>query len=183
METSVYHFWFGVDPMNWFQQGARYDSMIKDRFLDCLELAENGYFDKWAHTKKGFVSLIIVLDQFTRHIYRGRRQAYRNDKRTVKLLDTYLATYIHRLHPKEALFVLLPYQHSLRMADQNKGYLCLQALIQKFPTNRLLRSALQHQVGHMNVLRRFGRFPKRHAYQTLSREEKRYVRRTPHVPY
>ena len=183
MDAIVYNFWFGVNPMTWFQHGARYDLVISDRFRACLQLAEQGHFDNWVFTKEGFVSLILVLDQFSRHIYRGSPKAYRNDKRAVKVLDTYLPQYIQRLHPKEALFALLPYQHSLRLRDQNKGYLCLQALLQKFPTNPLLRTALHHQVGHMHVLRRFGRFPKRHAFDRLSGEEKRYVRRTPHLPY
>lgn len=179
----LYHFWFSKDPMVWFQHGKRYDAIVRILFRPLLHQAERGKLNHWVEHKKGFISLVLLLDQVSRHVYRGRPEAYQNDGAAVRLLKDHLPLYLSRLSPREALFVLLPFQHSTRLADQALGIRYLTQLRARFPKSALLQTALRHQKGHQKVLKRFGRFPKRQRFESRTPQEQQYVLSTPHLPY
>jgi Uncharacterized protein conserved in bacteria len=83
---DILHFWFGrveetIVPSEhrariWFGEDAATDQEIKGRFTKHLESAMAGEFDDWKNSPRGQLALIITLDQFSRHIFRGTPQAF-----------------------------------------------------------------------------------------------------------
>jgi uncharacterized protein (DUF924 family) len=63
---------FGRQMKWWFQGGPEVDSEISERFGEVLEQARRGELDHWAETPRGRLALIVVLDQFSRNVYRAR---------------------------------------------------------------------------------------------------------------
>ena len=180
---KIYAFWFKFETEYWFLQDDQKDKIIVEKFFNCLQDAEKNKLNDWVLCKKGFISLILILDQFSRHIYRGSADAYKNDCIAVEIVKKFLPFYLHQLSPKEALFVLLPFQHSINKNDQKIGIVYLQYLINKFPKSKILKQALVHQRGHLRVLEKFGRFPKRLSKSKLNQKEIEYIKKTPELPY
>ena len=77
---DVLDFWYSsdIDYNKWFENGRDYDYFIKKKFSNLLYAAENGYLLDWLSTKYSYLALIILLDQFSRHIYRDTDKAYQN---------------------------------------------------------------------------------------------------------
>jgi uncharacterized protein (DUF924 family) len=70
---------FGRQMQWWFGGGPEVDREISERFTDVLEQARRGELDSWAQTPRGRLALIVVLDQFSRNIYRGSPLSYTQD--------------------------------------------------------------------------------------------------------
>jgi hypothetical protein len=67
---------YGRQMQWWFQGGPEVDTQISERFGEVLEQARRGELDHWAETPRGRLALIVVLDQFSRNIYRGSSLSY-----------------------------------------------------------------------------------------------------------
>tara|TARA_B110000483_G_C18060373_1_gene490072 strand:+ start:285 stop:806 length:522 start_codon:yes stop_codon:yes gene_type:complete len=172
----------------WFKSGTLHDAQITYHFKKTLKQAENFELLDWLNTKDGYVAYIVLLDQFSRHIYRNTPSAYKNDNHSLAAADFGLEKYLNELTANEKLFVLMPYQHTENIDYQKKGIGILADLIQnenKKNNRSVLQAALQHQIGHFNVLKRFGRFPKRNKILRWAPtiEEKTYIQKTPNLPY
>ena len=79
---DILNFWFDGDKFQkfWFKSTDQIDTQIKTRFGELLQKAENYQLEEWKQTNNGVLALIIILDQFSRHIYRGTPNSYKNDK-------------------------------------------------------------------------------------------------------
>src|SRR4051794_33046812 len=93
---DVLAFWFppGLDVdepthvkqvMRWFRGGADVDREVEARFRETWERARRGELDAWAETPRGRLALILVLDQFSRHLARGTPDAYAQDAKAQRL--------------------------------------------------------------------------------------------------
>lgn len=166
---KILNYWFNNNYKNikykrWFKNGEIYDLEIKKKFRYILEKAEKGLLESWNETKEGFLALIILLDQFSRHIYRNSPKAYLNDELSMSYLEKYIYKYINKLKPLESLFALMPYQHSECICKQNSGIILIKYLLNKEKTKygmNILSEGLHHQIQHYNIIKKFGRFPKR----------------------
>lgn len=109
------------DNNKWFIRGEEYDDEIKEKFGDLLKEAEKGKGFGWLHTKDSFVAYIILMDQFSRHIYRGTSDAFKNDNGV--MIFTELGFDIHKnsLEGYEFMFVFMPYMHTEYESLQQKG--------------------------------------------------------------
>lgn len=179
----IIEYWFGDKPDfdRWFKNGSKYDQEITKTFSGILKMAEDGFLEHWSDTLDGFIAYIILTDQFARQIYRGRPEAYANDKNTVVFMEKHLHKYIGSLSAIQLLFVLMPYQHTENLHAQKRGL----DIIEKLHKNetiasekKILKEALDHQKGHWTVIKRFGRFPKRNQYipsRSSTKEELTYI--------
>ena len=121
----------------------------------------------WLQTKEGFLSYVILLDQFSRHIYRDSKKSYQNDTLCLESLKKYLFCYLHEYTPVETLFVLMPLQHSENICDQKMGVIILSHLLNNEKTisgRKVYQEGLYHQKKHLLVIQKFHRFPKRNLY-------------------
>lgn len=197
--NKILSFWFNgkynkINHDLWFKNGHQYDDYIKTEFKDILHLAETFRLLHWYNTKKGFLAHTILLDQFSRHIYRHTKDAYKNDAYALNYVNLYLFKYLDNLKPTEALFALMPYQHSENIIEQKRGLRLWELLISKNNKNntknksdmKVYEEALYHQNQHLKIIQEFKRFPKRNKYlqRKSTIKELEYIRNSdPSLPY
>lgn len=190
---SVLDYWFGpqhngfpVTPRDalWWQGGADIDRDISVRFGATVEQALQGQLDAWQQTPRGRLALIIVLDQFTRNIYRGQAKAFAGDSQAYELTQQGLAQGADRvLSFSERLFFYMPLEHAENLAAQQQCIRLLETLKADVPSayRAMIESNLSFAKAHAAVIEQFGRFVHRNA--VLGREstaqELEYLRLTP----
>ena len=169
---DILQFWFGCFPTPytadiskadmWFKNGAAYDSEIFINFGVDYEKAINGELDHWLDSYRGRLALIILLDQFSRHIHRGTAQAFAQDERAQEIcIDGIGAGDDSKCHSVERSFFYLPLEHA---EDINKQELSVKAytqLVQDVPQEYLkpFEVTLSFAQSHHFVIEKFGRFP------------------------
>ena len=155
-----------VDQFKWWFGGGA-DAAVKERFTSVLEHAVRGELDHWSGEPRSCLALIIVLDQFSRSIYRNTAQAYAQDAKALALaLRGIELGYLAALEtPWEQTFFCLPLGHSEELTHLEKVVTLAEELVQWAPAKQrriLEHSALQAR-GHRDVIARFGRHPHRNA--------------------
>jgi uncharacterized protein (DUF924 family) len=162
----ILKYWFsnGFDEKRWFQEGSKNDTIITRYFKKILKEAEKGNLLHWLEYDSSYLAYIILLDQFSRHIYRGTKNAYKNDTKALRFTEMGLDLHLDKFNAMEKMFVLMPYQHSEEFDDQKLGVKILTELVNKeknIEEKNILKKALFHQKNHLNVIKKFKRFPKR----------------------
>lgn len=188
--SFIHSYWFrdNLDFDRWFKTSHQYDSEIKILFSDILNQAEKGNLENWSNTQQGFVSYVVLLDQFSRQIYRNSHKAYSNDVRVINFVRKNLSRYIENLSSIELVFVLMPFQHSEDLKDQEEGLHILKQLVKnaKNQEKKILSHALSYQKGHYDVIKKFGRFPKRNVFfgdRHSTLKEIKYMEQNPDRAY
>ncbi|MBN1587265.1 MAG: DUF924 domain-containing protein [Candidatus Omnitrophica bacterium] len=188
--SDVLDFWFGQlegdaffpedKASMWFRGGPEVDEEISRRFGAAVQSALAGQLDNWKVEPRSCLALILLLDQFTRNIYRGMARAYSGDAQALELcLWGMERGYDLELWPVEAWFFYLPLEHSEDFALQKKSVQCYEALVERSaPAIELpIRNALDYAEQHRDLIERFGRFP--HRNDALGRlnteEEEKYL--------
>jgi uncharacterized protein (DUF924 family) len=163
---EVLFFWFGGAQdrgkrhKRWFEKDPAFDREIHDRFLGLYERAAAGELAHWKDRPSDCLALILVLDQFPRHLFRGAARAFAADALAFDAARHAVARgYDQEMLPVERLFVYLPFEHSEALADQERACM-LSRPLEAFPeTADVYRYALAHR----DIIARFGRFPHRNA--------------------
>lgn len=172
---DVLDFWFGAPDRiqtareEWFRKSAGFDAEIRHRFLATHAAAIAGRLDAWQQTPRSALALVVVLDQFSRNLFRDSPEAFSGDAAALALARHIVAAgWDRQFTPLERGFVYLPFEHSEALADQEEA-LRRFAELQQFPeTSDLLTWAEKHH----RVIARFGRFPHRNAVlRRVSTEE------------
>lgn len=155
--SEILEFWFEeVSPEQWYKKDNDFDAALADRFGDTVEAALAGRLDGWADDADGCLALIIVLDQFTRNIYRDTPRAFSGDEMALALsLRCIERGYLEQAHRHYCQFMLMPMMHSEDIGIQNQSL----PLFQKH-TNDLTH---EYAVKHRDIIARFNRFPHRNA--------------------
>jgi len=156
--SAVIDFWFReLTPRQWFTEGGpRLDDRVRTRFGNLVEAARRGVLDHWARSPRGRLALIILLDQFPRHCFRGMPEAYASDAKAQALAAEGVAAHMdEQLTFAERQFFYMPLMHA---EDRD-----LQALsLERFDALREAAEAvLGFASGHRKIVYRFGRFPHR----------------------
>jgi uncharacterized protein (DUF924 family) len=178
----VLDFWFGTPGSAeagtardvWFKKTSTFDQECRDRFEALHRAAAAGALDDWTGTPHNALALVILLDQFSRNIYRDTAQAFACDAKALEVAREAIARGFDReLTPLERMFLYLPFEHSEDLADQDRSVELFSSL-QRFPETQ---TTPEYAQAHRAVIQRFGRFPHRNAI--LSRpstpEEERYL--------
>ena len=155
----------------WFMGGLEVDQEIGRRFGHPVELAIAGGFKDWETEPESRLALIILLDQFTRNIFRSTSRAYAGDPRALKLVRHGLAKRMFVTLPViQQVFALMPLEHSELLSDQA---LCVEGMTNLLESttekdNPRLQSFLDHAIEHKKIIEVYGRFP--HRNHVLARE-------------
>jgi uncharacterized protein (DUF924 family) len=178
---EVHYFWFGAlgaadapaamaQVQKWFRRDDAFDTAIRERFGAAIAPAADADWDLPALTQAQQVGLVVLLDQFPRNIHRDSGEAFACDARARGIAAVVVAAGLARFHPQERRFVLLPFEHSEAVADQDRAVLLAAQAIALAPPAALepARIDLDFATRHRDVIRRFGRFPHRNA--VLGRE-------------
>jgi uncharacterized protein (DUF924 family) len=164
----------------WFRGAPEIDRQISDRFSHVLEQASRGELDAWAETPPGRLALIIILDQFSRSVYKGSPLAYAQDLKAQRLtLEGHQAGMDRGLTDAERLFFMIPLGHSEDLALQEQSVRYFEQEVAKSTAHlRWWHEVnLSQAKAHRDVIARFGRHP--HRNEVLGRsstpEEQAYL--------
>jgi uncharacterized protein (DUF924 family) len=166
--AEVLAFWFGrsdaVDA-RWFKRSDAFDAAIRARFGATVQLALAGRLDGWAAQPPEALALILLLDQFTRNMYRGTPAAFAGDAQALTLALQLVHSGEHlRLPPLQRWFAYLPLEHAEDLTLQQQCVHLFEALAaEEGPHREALAGALDYARRHHDVVARFGRFPHRNA--------------------
>lgn len=153
---QVLNFWFReLDRSDWFSKDDAVDTQIRERFLSLHnQLAKSK--GAGITSARSLLAAVIVLDQYSRNLFRGSARAFAADPIARKLawraIDNQLDT---DLEPEERYFLYLPFEHSEDRRDQEIAV----KLISQLGNSEWTKYALAHQ----RLIDRFGRFPHRNA--------------------
>jgi uncharacterized protein (DUF924 family) len=149
----------------WFRGGA--DRAIVERFQPVLGAACRGELYDWADLPRGRLALIIVLDQFSRTVYRDTAQAFAQDDKTLGLAMDGLerGQYAQLATVWEKTFFVLPLGHSEQIALLERCVSLCEALVDEAPGDlrKVYEFSASQARGHRDVIARFGRHPHRNA--------------------
>lgn len=187
---EILDFWFGDLDENglpdsfhrnrWFRSSKKFDQEIRRRFLSMVLFASEQGLDHWRKSAGGRLAEIILLDQFSRNIFRGGALAFEQDKLASKLCKEAMRKgHDMSLPPVQRAFIYMPLEHAERFEDQVLSVECYEQLVAS--TSGMLQgfmsSFLQSALDHKEIIERFGRFP--HRNQALGRSstdaEKEYL--------
>ncbi len=163
---AILEFWFGNEPeygqsrKQWFSKRADFDAKCRQRFLALHEVAAAGQLAHWQAAPQDCLALILLLDQFPRNMFRDTARAFASDAAARAASHHALAQgYDRGMLPVERQFIYLPLEHSESLADQERC-LALMKELAAFDETRELHVWAQK---HLDIIRRFGRFPHRNA--------------------
>jgi len=159
---EIVDFWFGSPDSAelgshrqvWFQATPVFDQEIRERFSVANHLAATGALEDLKRTQMGTLALIILLDQFSRNIFRGTAAAFTNDSQARALAEYALEKdFDKKILTVQTLFFYLPFEHAEDLELQKKSL--------NLFVNLGDASSLQHALCHRDQIVRFGRFPDR----------------------
>ena len=165
---DILAFWFADGPdavrRAWFTRDDAFDSAIRDRFGHLLLPARHGALDSWAREAEGALALLLLLDQFPRNLFRGSAEAFASDAKAREMARE--AVFLRRFHrvptPTQSVFLFLPFEHSEDIRDQEVSVALFEGL-RHLPGHGDPDGAVDYAWRHLEVIRRFGRFPHRNA--------------------
>lgn len=170
MPNDVLIFWTNAGPTKWYSAKPAFDEVIRLKFEPVHHAAARGEYDDWAVTPKGALALLIVLDQFPRNLYRKSAHAFATDPKARAIARVAAENGWHRdVDPEMRQFMLLPFEHSEDLADQDYGL----ALAEALGDAEMVK---WHRI-HRDIIVRFGRFPHRNPMlgRTTTVEEQAFL--------
>lgn len=152
--NDILTFWRDAGPERWYAKNAAFDDIIRGRFLTVWEKARTGDLASWESTDEGTLALILVLDQFSRNIFRDDPRAYSTDALAREVANRAIARGVdQRIDIELRAFMYLPFEHSEDVADQERCLALFRALGDA--------DSLKWAELHTDIIRKFGRFPHR----------------------
>lgn len=171
---QVLKFWFGrveetIIPSEhrariWFGEDPSIDIEIKQNFSKDLEKAITGEYNHWLENPRGQLGLILIYDQFTRHIYRNQPLGFSQDQKALDICLYGIANeHEHNLSLIERVFYYFPLLHSEQIEYQEQSVRAYNLLAElAFSETRIIyESFLKFANHHYTLIRHFGRFPQR----------------------
>ena len=166
---EILDFWFGAPgsaehgrPRQlWFSKSDATDALIRERFGAAVDAALRGGLDPWADDDdaRSALALILLLDQFTRNIFRDTARAFAGDAAALAVARRLVGDGRHRrLAPVERWFAYLPFEHSEAIDDQHESLRLFGELADEGMTEPLAWARK-----HYEIIARFGRYPHRNA--------------------
>jgi len=169
LTRAVLDFWFlppdlpghGAYRPEWFRKDAAFDTIIRARFGADVETALKSTLD--AGTDEALLARILLLDQFTRNIFRDTPRAFAGDAQALHVAESLVAAGRDKnLSPFQRWFAYLPFEHSESLLNQERS-VALFAGLRREMQHEAFDSAYDYAVRHREVIERFGRFPHRNA--------------------
>lgn len=181
---DVLTFWFGEahspeygkPRAMWFQKNLSVDQAIITRFGQLHKRASQGELKDWEKDPVTLLALIILLDQFSRHIYRNEAQAFSTDTVACALsIQAIEQGFDQKVIPIARVFYYLPLEHSENIIDQARSVALFTALYEENP---LYQEFLTYAQKHYDIIAQFGRFPHRNQVlrRVSSHAEEKYLK-------
>jgi len=149
----VIDFWFN-NKQKWFVKEPEFDTLIKERFLTVYDQAINRELENWKNKAESLLSLVLILDQFPRNMFRDTPQAFFGDEISLFLVKEAIEKgFDLKLNSDQRMFLYMPLMHSELLLDQELS-VELYSKMENINT-------LNYAIAHHDIIVRFGRFPHR----------------------
>jgi uncharacterized protein (DUF924 family) len=160
--NEIINFWFDeLSPKDWWRKDINLDRMIAGRFLATHAAAVRCELYEWRVNSLGRLAEVIVLDQFSRNIFRGTAQAFQHDPLALCLAQEAIAASAQAvLSPQQKAFLYMPFMHS----ESPRIHRIAVDLFSEPGLERNLKFELEHKA----IIDRFGRYP--HRNEILGRQ-------------
>lgn len=152
---DILDFWTAAGPDRWFRKNEGFDAQIRQRFADARNSAVAGELDSWMDSAEGALALIILIDQFSRNLFRGSARTFEGDAKALRLAELAVERKFDAAFADNPLrsFFYMPFMHAEDEASQQR---CI-ALFEADGDQDSLKYAREHA----DIIARFGRFPHR----------------------
>lgn len=159
--NDILEFWFQeLDTKMRFTKDPALDQKIRERYLNIYQDIMNGKTSAWRKSPEGRLAEIIVLDQFSRNMFRDSPQAFAGDELALKLAQEAVASGDDKKLPiEQRSFVYMPYMHSEDAKVHEQAVVLF--------SQKGLEYSLKYEFMHKKIIDRFGRYP--HRNQVLGR--------------
>jgi len=162
MHDHVMSFWFEeLEPKMWWKKSAEMDAAIKSRFSTVHSAATKGELFNWRQSAQGSLAEVIVLDQFSRNMYRDTPGAFQHDSTALVLSQIAIDKGLDKtLSDTQRLFFYMPFMHSESALIHEDALVLFTELGSE--------DNLRFELAHKKIIDRFGRYP--HRNEILGRE-------------
>lgn len=187
---KILTFWFGqgfqANPFqiqkSWFQKSEEFDKTIREKFENDLEAAVQGQFNSWKENPRTCLAYVILLDQFSRNMYRDTPQAFAQDELALSAtIHARKSGFEKALNLVERWFLYMPYEHAENLKAQEESVVLFQKLLDEAPEKHksLFGEVHDYAVKHYEIIKKFGRFPHRNAIlcRKNSKEEEEFLKK------
>ena len=157
MYEDILRFWFEeIEPAQWWKKDEDFDRSLIQRFSDIHAQAARCELLDWRVTSRGRLAEIIVLDQFSRNMFRDTPLAFANDALALALAQEAVAAGADEaLSPVQRSFLYMPYMHSESLKIH-------EIAVELFRRNGI-QGNLDFELKHKAIIERFGRYPHRNS--------------------
>ena len=189
---EVLEFWFEAAPaadaaalrqkmQRWYMGGPTLDAEIRERFGADVDRAVKGELADWASTPRGRLALVLLLDQFTRNVYRETAQAYAGDAQAQAIATEAFDQGLDReLDLEMRQFLMMPLVHAEDLPLQERACELMTKLVDEAPEELrpIFGMGVEQTRKYRDVISRFGRFPHRNGVfgRKTTPEEKAFLK-------
>lgn len=185
----ILSFWFhsSLPRSRWFIESTKFDAEIRENFGQLIALARTTEcLDQWVQSARGSLTLLLLLDQFPRNVFRNRPEAFSSDQKALTIASQAIAKGFDRQIPlMQQTFFYLPFEHQEQLICQDTCVNLFEGLVGRCEVGSEERDFADQEldcaIRHRYVIARFGRFPTRnlalHRHSTA--EELEYVKKHP----
>ena len=158
---NILEFWFKADIQAlWFAKSVDFDALISEKFSDIHQQAAQAELWSWRNSAEGRLAEIIILDQFSRNLFRDQAAAFAQDPMALILAQEAISLDLDKqLSPEQRAFLYMPFMHSESKAIHEFALKLFQRLGEPV--------SLEFEKKHKQIIERFGRYP--HRNQSLGR--------------
>ena len=174
---AILDFWFIQSGMeDWFKKDSQFDAKIQKLFLKDLEKAINSEYEEWQDTAEECVALVILLDQFSRNLFRDNPKAFEQDYKTRLIVNEGVDRgYLEELSQTKIHFFLMPLIHSEDLSDHIFGHNLIDTYLKTYKYYDKIKTSWNN---HTVPIKKFGRYPHRNIIlgRTSTLEEKNFLK-------
>lgn len=158
--VKVLDFWFEeLTPEQWFKKDPNLDNLIRDKFEDLYSSITCGGYLQWRNNPFSLLAKIIVLDQFSRNMFRDTQKMFTFDMLALNLAKLGIDRgFDKELSFEERAFMYMPFMHSEDIEDQNK---CVELFKELAKEDSKYENNLNFAIRHKEIIEQFNRFPHR----------------------
>lgn len=168
----ILQFWFEeLSPKQWWLKDEALDQVIKSRYSDVHQQANQCELFSWRHSAKGRLAEIIILDQFSRNMYRDTARSFASDSLALALAQEAIAVGADQeLSQSERCFLYMPFMHSESTV--------VHTIAEQLFKDNGIEDNYHFELKHKQIIDRYGRYPHRNAIlgRASSAEETEFLR-------
>ena len=157
---SIIDFWFNKTPSEKrFKKDVSFDEEIRKNFIEDYNLAKLNHYDDWLNQSRECLALIILLDQFSRNLFRDSAKSFAQDYKTRLIVNEAIDRgYLEELDLNKIHFLLMPLIHSEDISDHIFGHKLIDTYLKSFEHFDKIKKAWND---HTIPIKKFGRYPHR----------------------